>query len=72
MQILAIDTASPRPAVSLLAGGALFEEPLPTDRRSSEALLPAIASILAAAKSRLEDCARLAVCSGPGSFTGIR
>jgi tRNA threonylcarbamoyladenosine biosynthesis protein TsaB len=72
MQILAIDTASPRPAVSLLAGGALFEEPLPTDRRSSEALLPAIASVLAAAKSRLEDCARLAVCSGPGSFTGIR
>jgi ribosomal-protein-alanine N-acetyltransferase len=72
MQILAIDTASPWPAVSLLAGDALFEETLPSDRRSSEALLPAIARVLAAAKARLADCTRLAVCSGPGSFTGIR
>ena len=72
MQILAIDTASPRPAVSLLANGALFEETLPSDRRSSEALLPAISRVLAAAKTRLEDCTRFAVCSGPGSFTGIR
>jgi tRNA threonylcarbamoyladenosine biosynthesis protein TsaB len=72
MQILAIDTASPMPAVSLLAGGALFEERLPSDRRSSEALLPAIARVLEAAGLRLADCARLAVCAGPGSFTGIR
>jgi tRNA threonylcarbamoyladenosine biosynthesis protein TsaB len=72
MQILAIDTASPRPAVALLAGGALFEEPLPSDRRSSEELLPAVARALAAAGTRLEDCDRLAVCAGPGSFTGIR
>lgn len=72
MQVLAIDTASPRPGVSLLAGGALFEEALPSDRRSSEALLPALARVLAAARTRLEDCDRLAVCSGPGSFTGIR
>jgi tRNA threonylcarbamoyl adenosine modification protein YeaZ len=72
MQILAIDTASPRPAVSLFAGGALFEETLPSDRRSSEALLPAIARVLGAARTRLEDCDRLAVCAGPGSFTGIR
>src|SRR5690242_13165841 len=68
MQILAIDTASPLPAVSLLANGDLFEETLPSDRRSSEALLPAIARVLAAAKSRLADCTRIAVCSGPGSF----
>lgn len=72
MQILAIDTASPRPAVSLLAGDALFEETLPSDRRSSEELLPAIARVLAAAGIRLADCERLAVCSGPGSFTGVR
>ncbi len=58
--------------MSLLAGDALFEETLPSDRRSSEALLPAIARVLAAARVRLADCARIAVCSGPGSFTGIR
>lgn len=72
MNVLAIDTASPKPAVSLCVGESLFAEPLPSDRRSSEGLLPAIRRILASAKLRLEDCDRLAVCSGPGSFTGIR
>ena len=72
MQILAIDTASPRPAVALLTRGTLFEEALPSDRRSSEELLPAVTSVLAAAQSRLADCERLAVCAGPGSFTGVR
>jgi tRNA threonylcarbamoyl adenosine modification protein YeaZ len=72
MNVLAIDTASPSPAVSLSRGGELFEEALPSDRRSSEELVPALRRILTAARLRLEDCERLAVCSGPGSFTGIR
>lgn len=72
MNVLAIDTASPNPAVSLSRGGELFEEALPSDRRSSEELVPALRRVLAAGRIRLEDCGRLAVCSGPGSFTGIR
>jgi tRNA threonylcarbamoyl adenosine modification protein YeaZ len=72
MNVLAIDTASPSPAVSLSRGDELFEEALPSDRRSSEGLVPALRRVLAAARMRLEDCDRLAVCSGPGSFTGIR
>jgi tRNA threonylcarbamoyladenosine biosynthesis protein TsaB len=72
MNVLAIDTASPNPAVSLSRGGELFEEALPSDRRSSEELVPALRRVLAAARMRLGDCDRLAVCSGPGSFTGIR
>ncbi len=72
MQILAIDTASPRPGVALLTRGTLFEEALPSDRRSSEELLPAVARVLAAAQTRLTECDRLAVCGGPGSFTGVR
>ena len=72
MNVLAIDTASPNPAVSLSRGSELFEEALPSDRRSSEELVPALRRILAAARMRLGDCDRLAVCSGPGSFTGIR
>jgi len=72
MQILALDTASPVPAVALLAHEAVFEERLPGDRRASEDLLPAIARCLAAAGIRLSDCERIAVCSGPGSFTGLR
>ena len=72
MQILALDTASPVSSVTLLARGVVWEEALPGDRRASEELLPAIERCFAAAGSRLPDCDRIAVCSGPGSFTGLR
>ena len=72
MQVLALDTASPAPSVTLLAHGEAWEERLPDDRRSSEELLPAISRCLAAARIALGDCERIAVCAGPGSFTGIR
>ena len=72
MIVLAIDTASPMPAVSLSCGERLFEAALPSDRQSSEQLLPAVQRVLSDARVRLQDCDRLAVCSGPGSFTGIR
>jgi tRNA threonylcarbamoyl adenosine modification protein YeaZ len=73
MLILALDTASPAPSVTLLAtGAAVWEERLSPDRRASEELLPAIERCFAAAGSRLADCDRIAVCSGPGSFTGLR
>ena len=72
MQILAIDTASPTPSVTLLARGGVWEQSLPQDRRASEELLPAIERCLAAAGATLPECDRIAVCSGPGSFTGLR
>jgi tRNA threonylcarbamoyl adenosine modification protein YeaZ len=72
MNVLALDTASPRPTVALSAGGRLFEENLPGDRRASEELLPAVRRVLAGADVRLADCERIAVCAGPGSFTGLR
>jgi tRNA threonylcarbamoyl adenosine modification protein YeaZ len=90
MQILALDTASPAPSVTLLTAGAVWEEPLstsrglipegglipppqlPESRRASEELLPAIERCFTAAGTRLHDCDRIAVCSGPGSFTGLR
>lgn len=72
MQILALDSASPVPSVSLLARGEVWEEALPGDRRASEELLPAIARCLSGAAARLAECDRIAVCSGPGSFTGLR
>ena len=70
--ILALDTASPSPAVTLVAGETVFDEPLPADRKSSERLLAAIETCFARAGVSLSDCARIAVCSGPGSFTGVR
>jgi len=72
MNVLAIDTASPQPAVALWSGARIFEQRLSTDRRSSEDLLPAVQRVLAAAGLSLRDCARIAVCAGPGSFTGVR
>ena len=70
--VLAIDTASPLPAVALFARGCVFEERLPADRRASEGLLDAAARCLASAEIDLAKVPRLAVCAGPGSFTGLR
>lgn len=72
MQILALDTASPFPSVTLLHREEVREETLSQDRRASEELLPAIGRCLAAAGTTLSRCDRIAVCSGPGSFTGLR
>lgn len=72
MTVLALDTASPRPAVALWSGERLFEVPLPGDRRASEDLLPAVRTVLARAGLTLRACERIGVCAGPGSFTGLR
>lgn len=72
MNVLALDTATPAPAIALLTGERLFEETLSADRRASEELLPAIARVLARAGLGLGDLDRVAVCAGPGSFTGVR
>lgn len=72
MNVLALDTASPAPGVSVLARGEIFEEALPADRHASEELLSAISRCLARAGMELPECDRIAVCSGPGSFTGLR
>jgi tRNA threonylcarbamoyladenosine biosynthesis protein TsaB len=72
MNVLALDSASPDPGVALLASGVIFEERLPGDRQASERLLPAVERCLERAGIPLDACGRIAVCSGPGSFTGLR
>jgi len=72
MIVIALDTASPFPSVAVVRAGALFEQRLSTERRASEDLLPALAGCLDKAGAHLSDCERIAVCSGPGSFTGVR
>jgi tRNA threonylcarbamoyladenosine biosynthesis protein TsaB len=70
--VLAVDTASPLPAVALVARGEVHEESLPTDRRASEELLPALRRCLDRARLSLDGLTRFALCAGPGSFTGLR
>ena len=72
MNVLALDAASPEPGVALVVAGVIFEERLPGDRQASERLLSAIARCLERAGILLEECGRIAVSSGPGSFTGLR
>jgi tRNA threonylcarbamoyladenosine biosynthesis protein TsaB len=72
MIVLAIDTATPVPALAL--AGMRFEEEsrLPSGRHVSEVILPALSDLLERAGARLGDLSRIAVLAGPGSFTGIR
>ena len=72
MNVLAIDTASPDASVALVSGSEIFVEALPSQRRASEELLPALRRVLEAAGVGIADCDRIAVCAGPGSFTGVR
>ncbi len=72
MRLLALDTAGPDPSVAVLNRGEIFEEKLPAGGRASEDLLPAVARAFARASLSLDDCERIAVCAGPGSFTGVR
>jgi tRNA threonylcarbamoyladenosine biosynthesis protein TsaB len=72
MWVLAVDTATPLPGVALAGDETERQAALPIGRQASEALLPGLVSLLDSAHLSFGDVGRLAVCSGPGSFTGIR
>jgi len=72
MWVLAVDTATPMPGVALAGEGFEKGARLPKGRQASEALLGCLETMLSAARLSFPDIGRLAVCSGPGSFTGIR
>jgi tRNA threonylcarbamoyl adenosine modification protein YeaZ len=75
MRVLAIDTALGACAVAVLDSGPrgmLASESLPMVRGHAEALMPMIARVMNAAKTRFAELDRIAVTVGPGSFTGLR
>lgn len=75
MRILAIDTALEACSAAVLdteQGGAAVTESLPMARGHAEALIPLIARVMDRAQVTFSDIDRIAVTTGPGSFTGLR
>jgi tRNA threonylcarbamoyladenosine biosynthesis protein TsaB len=71
--LLAIDTAAPRLALALLRDGDRVDvlvEDMATGQ--AERLFPALAALMPRAQTTYSDLTRIAVTTGPGSFTGLR
>ena len=75
MRILAIDTALEACSAAVLDtanAAAAVQESLPMVRGHAEALIPLIGRVLDRAQLTFTDIDRIAVTTGPGSFTGLR
>jgi tRNA threonylcarbamoyladenosine biosynthesis protein TsaB len=75
MRVLAIDTALEACSAAVLdtgAGAVVAHESLPMQRGHAEALMPLIARLMALAGGTFAELDRIAVTTGPGSFTGLR
>jgi tRNA threonylcarbamoyladenosine biosynthesis protein TsaB len=75
MLILAIDTALDACAAAVLdteAGKLIAHESLGMKRGHAEALMPLIGRVIAASGTAFTALGRIAVTTGPGSFTGLR
>ena len=74
MRVLAIDTALAACAAAVLetGRGIVASESLPMVRGHAEALMPLIARVMKQSDTAFRDLDRIAVTTGPGSFTGVR
>jgi tRNA threonylcarbamoyladenosine biosynthesis protein TsaB len=73
MTLLALDTSTSWASVALYDGRAvLAEETWHAQRRHGDELFPTIERVLSGARTSLAEIDRVAVATGPGSFTGLR
>jgi len=75
MRVLAIDTALAACAAAVLDthhAAVLASETLPMARGHAEAIMPLIARVMDQAGIEFANLDRIAVTTGPGSFTGLR
>lgn len=74
MRVLAIDTALEACSAAVLdpAGGITASESLAMTRGHAETLMPLIARVMNGAGVEFAQLDRIAVTTGPGSFTGLR
>jgi tRNA threonylcarbamoyladenosine biosynthesis protein TsaB len=75
MRVLAIDTALDACSAAIFdldRAGVIASETLPMLRGHAEALMPLIARVMDQAAIEFSKLDRIAVTTGPGSFTGLR
>jgi len=73
MTLLALDTSTAWASVALYDGrNVLAEETWHAQRRHGDELFPTIERVLSQARKKISDVDRIAVATGPGSFTGLR
>jgi tRNA threonylcarbamoyladenosine biosynthesis protein TsaB len=72
MNLLAIDTAAPRLQLALLRDDAVDTLVEDMAQGQAERIFPAIAELLQRNGAVYRDLNRIAVTTGPGSFTGLR
>jgi tRNA threonylcarbamoyl adenosine modification protein YeaZ len=75
MRVLAIDTALDACSAALLdtsRSGTVASETLAMTRGHAEALMPLLARVMDSAGLSFNELDRIAVTTGPGSFTGLR
>jgi tRNA threonylcarbamoyladenosine biosynthesis protein TsaB len=75
MRVLAIDTALAACSAAVLDtehGGILASDSLSMTRGHAEALMPLVYHVMQRAQMAFADLDRVAVTTGPGSFTGLR
>ena len=75
MRVLAIDTALEACSAAVLdtdRGGITASESIAMARGHAEAVMPLIARVMDLAEIEFADLDRIAVTTGPGSFTGLR
>lgn len=71
--LLAMDTTLGACSVAIAADGSLLgDQKQAMDRGQAEALLPMVEHVVKDAGCSMNDITRIAVTSGPGSFTGVR